>query len=157
MSNTPFKKTKNDPENTAEGTPKKDQIDLKPFGGNKFDEDKLRWHLLPIDVLQEVIKVLEYGVRKYEQFNWVTLDKERYYNAMQRHMFAFAKGEKIDSESGLPHIAHAHCNMMFIHYLELVNPEEPLIKLYAEAEKQAKLAFNRRTKSKDSTVEKSDS
>ena len=36
------------------------------------------------------------------------------YESMQRHMNAFMGGEDCDEESGLPHLGHAMCNLMFL-------------------------------------------
>lgn len=33
--------------------------------GNKFDNEKLPWHLLPPDAIEEIVKVLQFGAKKY--------------------------------------------------------------------------------------------
>jgi hypothetical protein len=33
-----------------------------------------------------------------------------------RHLLAFWSGEETDPESGLPHLAHALCGLMFLHW-----------------------------------------
>ncbi len=54
--------------------------------------------------------------------NWMKASTEedftRFYNAERRHIEAYRKGEYNDTESNLPHLAHAICNLMFLHYLE---------------------------------------
>jgi len=89
--------------------------------GKKFDGGKLRWALLPIKPVQEIIKVLMFGASKYGPNNWQNLDngKERYYEAAQRHMTAYWEGEKLDEESGKSHLAHAGCCILFMLWLEL--------------------------------------
>lgn len=84
--------------------------------GIKYDNDKPRWDLLPMEQLEEVVKVLSMGAKKYADENWKKLDnlQQRYYGAALRHIVAWKKGEIIDSESGLPHLAHAICCLMFI-------------------------------------------
>jgi hypothetical protein len=83
--------------------------------GRKDDGGKLRWSLLPWLELEAVVAVLEYGARKYAPGNWrnVANGYERYREAIGRHHAAVMKGEAIDPESGLPHLAHLACNCLF--------------------------------------------
>ena len=84
--------------------------------GTKLDNDKLRWSLLPSGTIAHVIQVLEYGAKKYSVGNWVNVPdgKTRYYDAAMRHLDAWRGGELNDSESGLPHLAHAACCVLFL-------------------------------------------
>ena len=85
--------------------------------GVKFDQDKDRWDLLPLEVIQEVVKVLTFGAKKYAPENWKKMeDKERYYAAMMRHVCAWRSGEPFDSETGFHHLTHAMTNIMFLMY-----------------------------------------
>lgn len=62
--------------------------------------------------LMELAKVASMGAEKYEPFNFLRgYQWSLSYNALQRHLMAFWSGEDIDTESGLPHLAHAawHC------------------------------------------------
>jgi len=92
----------------------------KNLVGEKFDEGKLRWTLLPLDAVQDIVKVLEFGAKKYEVEGWkhVPKGKIRYIDAAFRHLISHVQGEKTDSESGLPHLAHAACCLLFILHLE---------------------------------------
>jgi hypothetical protein len=85
--------------------------------GRKFDGGKLMYGLLPPLALEETVKVLTFGAQKYEPDNWqhVPDSKRRYFDALQRHLWAWKQGEQIDQESGLPHLAHAMCCLMFLH------------------------------------------
>ena len=85
---------------------------------NKFDGQKARFDLLPVDALEEVVKIYTYGAIKYGYRNWEKgLSWSRLFGAMMRHSWAFWRGEDIDSESGLLHIAHATwCGLALIHY-----------------------------------------
>ncbi len=84
--------------------------------GRKFDGDKLRYDLLPFDVIDELVKDLTYGAAKYEANNWQKVDASRYKAALMRHMSAYMQGEEIDKESGLPHIVMVMCNAMFLRW-----------------------------------------
>lgn len=85
--------------------------------GRKFDGGKLEYGLLPPLALEETVKVLTFGAQKYERDNWqrVPNSKRRYFDALQRHVWAWKQGEKDDKESGLPHLAHAMCCLMFLY------------------------------------------
>jgi hypothetical protein len=85
--------------------------------GRKFDGDKLMYGLLPPLALEETVKVLTFGAKKYEPDNWqfVPDSKRRYFDALQRHLWAWKQGEQIDQESRLPHLAHAMCCLMFLY------------------------------------------
>lgn len=89
------------------------------FGpGLKFDTDKLRWDLLPIECVEEVVKILSFGAKKYGPNNWQNVEPDRYYAALMRHLVASRKGEKLDPESGLSHMAHVMCNVLFLLWFE---------------------------------------
>ena len=82
--------------------------------GTKYDLEKLDWSLLPWESLEEVVKVLEFGAKKYSRDNWQFVKpKERYDQAALRHRIAYQQGEKIDPESGYSHLAHEVCCCLF--------------------------------------------
>lgn len=89
--------------------------------GMKFDAGKLRYDLLPVLALEEVVKVLTFGASKYAPNNWRYVDDlfDRYFAAAQRHQWAIKKGETDDQESTYHHYAHAICCLMFMLELEL--------------------------------------
>jgi hypothetical protein len=100
-----------------------------PLGlGVKYDLGKLEFSLLPPHALDEVVKVLNFGSKKYARNNWRKLQdaERRYFDAALRHIWALAKDEPIDPESGLSHEAHAICCLLFILQLKLENPHYPL-------------------------------
>ena len=86
--------------------------------GMKFDQDKLRYDLIPAEVKKWLAEVLTYGAKKYAPDNWKKIEVERYYAAMERHMVAYQLGEEKDPESGIHHLIHMMCNAMFICWLE---------------------------------------
>jgi hypothetical protein len=84
--------------------------------GRKLDGGKPPWDLLPWTATSAVVDVLEHGRRKYGADNWRSVPeaRRRYFAAAMRHMVAWFRGEKNDQESGLPHLAHACCCMLFL-------------------------------------------
>lgn len=81
----------------------------------KFDGDKPRMELLPPKAMEEVAKVLTVGAKKYSDYNWRKgFDWTRLIGAAYRHLSAFSAGEDKDPETGLSHIAHAACCLMFL-------------------------------------------
>ncbi len=91
--------------------------------GLKYDSGKLNWSLMPFGALQEVVKVLEFGSKKYAPNNWQYVDNadERYWNAAMRHLIAYKTESANDSETGLSHLAHAICCMLFLQHLNSEN------------------------------------
>lgn len=92
----------------------------KMEGGIKYDENKLRWDLLPFIAVEDVVKVLMLGAKKYGEYNWRGLNNQqhRIQAAIFRHMSEIMKGNIIDDESGLPHSAHVACNALFLTYFQ---------------------------------------
>lgn len=82
--------------------------------GMKFDHDKADYSLLPFGAMDEVVKVLTYGARKYNRNNWQHVDDVRYQAAAMRHFSAYMQGEQIDPESGVQHLAHMVCSVLFL-------------------------------------------
>jgi hypothetical protein len=93
---------------------------VSPAEGVKQDGGKPRWDLLPWEAVSPVVDVLTFGARKYAPDNWrhVPGARERYFAAAQRHMVAWWRGERVDPESGYPHLAHAACCVLFLLALE---------------------------------------
>lgn len=94
--------------------------------GVKYDSEKPRMHLLPPKATIEVAKVLTFGAQKYDEENWRKLDKlqERYTSGALRHIFAHMDGEQLDPESGISHLAHALCCLLFKLEIELEEDQE---------------------------------
>lgn len=83
-------------------------------GGDKFDGGKPRLDLLDGELINEIGRVLEFGARKYAEQNWRKgIRVSRLLGACLRHVFAFLGGEDNDPESGLSHLGHAGCCLMF--------------------------------------------
>jgi len=89
---------------------------IEPTVGMKHDGGKLDYTLVPWDGLEDVIRVLEFGAKKYSRDNWRKVDNAdtRYLAAAFRHLVAHNSGDVNDPESGLPHLAHAGCCILFM-------------------------------------------
>lgn len=86
--------------------------------GMRFNTGKLRWSLVHFKSLEPLVKVLEFGAKKYDDHNWKKgLNKKEILESTMRHLAALIDGEEFDSESGLPHIGHIQCNAMFYQYM----------------------------------------
>lgn len=88
--------------------------------GVKADKEKDPWEFVPWGPFIGVVKVLGFGARKYSPDNWrrVPNAKMRYYAAAMRHLIAWRIGERLDPESGLPHLYHAMCSLLFVTELD---------------------------------------
>jgi hypothetical protein len=64
--------------------------------------------------LEAVGGVGTFGAVKYTPFGWIEVPngQERYDDAMWRHWISNAKGEEVDSESELAHLAHLAWNAL---------------------------------------------
>jgi hypothetical protein len=85
----------------------------------KFDDGKVDWTLVPFEALEGMAQVLTFGAKKYDSWNWTTgggFKWTRVLASCMRHLFAFMRGEDNDPESGLSHISHAQCNLLFLAY-----------------------------------------
>ena len=93
--------------------------------GLKDDAGKPDYSLLPWSAIEQVARVQMHGAKKYERDNWKHLitEQERVSAAMMRHLAAWFDGEKTDPETGLPHLAHAVCNGLFLLWFELKGAE----------------------------------
>lgn len=83
--------------------------------GTKLDDGKLRYDLVPADAMEDVVAVLTYGVKKYGARQWQGgIAWHRMFGAALRHLWAWWRGQDLDPESGLPHLAHASVNLLFL-------------------------------------------
>jgi hypothetical protein len=89
--------------------------------GVKYDGDKPRWDLMPMAQAEEIVKVLTFGAKKYPSAdNWKRVEgaKDRYFAAALRHLTAWKNGEQKDKETGLSHLAHAGCCLLFLQWFD---------------------------------------
>lgn len=91
------------------------EAEAQVSAGRKDDAGKFPLHLLPPDAIIEIARVLDFGAKKYAPRNWERgMAWSRPYAALLRHMFAWWSGEKADPETGLSHLAHAGCCILFL-------------------------------------------
>lgn len=92
--------------------------------GLKYDAGKPPMELLDRFALEQIAKVLAFGAAKYGRDNWRKgIQLSRLIGASLRHLYAFADGENLDPESGLSHLSHAGCCIMFAIWMHDHHPE----------------------------------
>lgn len=101
------------------------KFNYRENGACKTDLGKPNVLLYEFGVLKEVIEVLEVGAKKYNADNWKGLEAIDILKSLMRHAFAiceaFQKKDILlmkDNDSGLNHLAHLHCNVMFLQYFK---------------------------------------
>ena len=82
----------------------------------KADAGKPCLSLVPWQIAYDIAEVRKYGNDKYgDSESWKRVDRQRYIDALLRHILAFATNpESVDEESGIEHYKHAACNMAFL-------------------------------------------
>lgn len=96
-------------------TPGGERVVDPATGAVKADGGKSRVDLLPVRPMLDIGAVLEFGARKYAPWNWARgFDWSRPYAAALRHLYAWYGGEDLDQETGLSHLAHAACCLLFL-------------------------------------------
>jgi hypothetical protein len=98
---------------------------------------KAPMHLLPPDALLETAKVMGFGAANYGPWNFIgaTVCSHTYIAAIGRHWAAYAKGEDVDPDSGLSHLAHLAANcfiLMTAAQQGTLNDDRPKLKPSAE-------------------------
>lgn len=92
--------------------------------GMKHDQEKVQLELLSATWLYGVGSVLSFGAKKYAAHNWRKgIQISRLLGATLRHVVAFLGGEDRDKESGLSHLYHASCCLMFASELHETRPD----------------------------------
>lgn len=93
-------------------------INIQEDIGSRDNKNKLEWSLIDFPSLEPMVRVLQFGAKKYGKYNWKKgLKTTEICDSMLRHIFAYLNGEDIDEESGLPIEGHILCNAMFLAYM----------------------------------------
>jgi hypothetical protein len=83
--------------------------------GARYNDNKPDLSLIPFCTLEDEARVWMYGKGKYAAWNWAKgMDWSIPFACLQRHLAAWQRGEEVDPESGLPHLAHAMCNLRML-------------------------------------------
>lgn len=81
----------------------------------KDKEGKPRMSLILPGACYALVRIREYGLKKYpDANNWKRVPKEDWLDALMRHLLKYISGEKIDPESGYPHLWHALANLSYM-------------------------------------------
>nr|WP_321525821.1 dATP/dGTP diphosphohydrolase domain-containing protein [uncultured Cohaesibacter sp.] len=97
----------------------------KPGQGWKADKGKVRFDLIPPELLFGVGTILTFGAEKYGDRNWEKgMNYSRAFAAMMRHMWAWWGGKEptsrnfifgtLDPETKHSHLWHAGCCLSFL-------------------------------------------
>ena len=88
---------------------------LARAAGRKDDAGKHPHHLIAPEIQDALAQVLDFGARKYEPRNWEKgMAWSRPFSALMRHMWAWWRGDAKDPETGMSHLWHAACCIMFL-------------------------------------------
>ena len=100
----------------------KDPIENKSVKNDIID-DKLRWDLLPMEEIEDIVRVYHAGAKKYGPNKWQNLDNgfERYRAAAARHLMEYMKGERVDSDTGCFHLAQCAWNCIAMLWYDTVS------------------------------------
>lgn len=83
--------------------------------GRKADAGKPPMELLSPIAMLGTAEVLAFGAKKYAPNNWRKgLSWSRVIGAILRHLAAIQMGEDHDKETGLLHVDHLSCEVMFL-------------------------------------------
>ena len=106
LSKTKDMEQKTETKNTSK---KNDRIDDKPM-----------WELLPLQDIEDVVKVYTAGAKKYGPDKWQDLPDgyKRYKAALFRHLVEYEKGNWLDPETGCIHLAQVAWNAIAMLHIE---------------------------------------
>lgn len=94
------------------------------MSGIKHDGEKPRMDLISPIAIEELARVLTFGAKKYDSWNWSGgIAYTRVLAAILRHTYAYLRGEDLDKETGLSHMASVMCNAMFLLHFEKFRAE----------------------------------
>lgn len=89
---------------------------MKQIKGAKYDEGKPRPSLVPVEAIEAIMQVREFGKAKYaDAEDWRKVPREKWHDALLRHVLHIWDNPlAIDDESGLPALWHVITNAAFL-------------------------------------------
>lgn len=88
---------------------------MKPSGERKQNKGKFQPRLVPVEAIEDIARVCEYGNSKYDaNIAWDKLDPNQYIDALYRHLLHVVEDRYSMDESGLEHYKHLACNAAFL-------------------------------------------
>lgn len=122
----------------ADGFDHKDYEGKVDGGGFKgvMVHPKTPFELISPVFLDGIAQVLLHGAKKYARNNWMRgMSWTTVFGSILRHLFDWFRGKKVDSDSGLPVLFHAACELMFlIHFTEVPKYEQFDDRVFKESE-----------------------
>ena len=84
--------------------------------GAKYDDRKPRPSLVPVEAIEAIMQVREFGKAKYaDAEDWRKVPREKWLDALLRHVLHIWDNPlAIDDESGLPALWHVITNAAFL-------------------------------------------
>lgn len=100
----------------------------KKGSGQRLDSGKINLADCPVGIQGYVAAVFMLNSKpyggKYDHGNYLNGMKwSKVFNPMLRHIFKWLMGERLDKESGLPHLAHIAANIAILIEYEKIYPE----------------------------------
>lgn len=99
----------------------------KPKVAMRFDANKLRLDLIPVEFLIELARVYTIGALKYDDDNWRKgMPWRKVYRPIWSHFFKWLSGHTIDSETGCHHLAMVawNCATLFMYQLHKLGTDD---------------------------------
>lgn len=94
------------------------------MGGKRYNKGKPRLGLIPPNAELQIGQVFSFGAEKYDDHNWLNgLKYLSILDSLRRHLNSWYRGEELDPESGLSHLAHAATNAVMLLEMSIVRPE----------------------------------
>lgn len=96
----------------------------------RFNESKPKVSLIHNESLMPLVKVLEFGAKKYDRFNWQKpMNKLEILESMKRHVDELidrvnAGESELDSESNEHIVGHIFSNCMFYSYHNVISKDD---------------------------------
>lgn len=92
-----------------------EEYPIRKGAGLRFNQGKTRHDLVPAFAQDQYARVLTKGAEKYAERNWEKgMPWSKVTASLKRHIAAFERGEDVDPETGLLHMAHVMCNAAFL-------------------------------------------